>query len=41
MVSSGSTLYVDFGATYGLYQWDGRSWFKLAAADPDKMAVPN
>jgi hypothetical protein len=32
---------VDFGASYGLYKWDGSSWSLLTGANPDKMAVSN
>jgi hypothetical protein len=39
MVASGSTLYVDFGASYGLYKWDGAAWAQLTSANPENMAA--
>jgi hypothetical protein len=37
MIYSGSTLYVDFGASYGLYRWDGTTWAQLTPANPENM----
>ncbi|MEI6261648.1 MAG: hypothetical protein WCR46_17320, partial [Deltaproteobacteria bacterium] len=31
--------YVDFGAAYGLYKWDGASWAQLTSADPENMVT--
>jgi hypothetical protein len=39
MIYSGSTLYVDFGAAYGLYKWDGAAWTQLTAANPENMVA--
>jgi hypothetical protein len=39
MIYSGSTLYVDFGATYGLYKWDGAAWTQLTSANPENMVA--
>jgi hypothetical protein len=40
MVTSGSILYVDFGAL-GLYKWDGAAWSQLTGSSPVIMAVSN
>ena len=39
MVTSGSTLYVDFGVSYGLYKWSGSVWSQLASASPENMVA--
>jgi parallel beta-helix repeat protein len=39
MIYSGSTLYVDFGASYGLYKWDGAAWNQLTSANPENMVT--
>jgi hypothetical protein len=39
MIYSGSTLYVDLGASYGLYKLDGASWTKLTSSDPENMVT--
>ena len=39
MIYSGSTLYVDFGASYGLYKWDGAAWAQLTSANPENMVA--
>jgi hypothetical protein len=39
MIYSGLTLYVDFGASYGLYEWDGDSWAQLTPANPENMVT--
>jgi hypothetical protein len=39
MVTTGSTLYVDFGASYGLYKWDGAAWNQLTPANPESMVA--
>ncbi len=39
MISSGSMLYVDFGASYGLYKWDGAAWTRLTTANPENMVA--
>jgi hypothetical protein len=39
LIYSGSTLYVDFGATYGLYKWDGAAWTLLTSANPENMVT--
>jgi hypothetical protein len=39
MIYSGSTLYVDFGASYGLYKWDGAEWTQLTSANPENMVT--
>jgi hypothetical protein len=39
MITSGSTLYVDFGVSYGLYKWSGGVWSQLASANPENMAA--
>jgi hypothetical protein len=40
MVSAGSTLlYADFGASYGLYKWDGAAWSQLTTANPENMVA--
>jgi hypothetical protein len=39
MIYSGSTLYVDFGASYGLYKWDGAAWTQLTPANPENMVT--
>jgi hypothetical protein len=39
MISSGSTIYVGFGASYGLYKWDGAAWTQLTTANPENMVT--
>jgi hypothetical protein len=39
MISSGSMLYVGFGASYGLYKWDGAAWALLTTANPENMVA--
>jgi Concanavalin A-like lectin/glucanases superfamily/Viral BACON domain len=39
MIYSGSTLYVDFGASHGLYRWDGTAWSQIASANPENMVT--
>jgi len=39
MIYSGSTLYVDFGASHGLYEWDGTAWTQLTTASPENMVA--
>jgi hypothetical protein len=39
MVTSGSTLYVDFGTSYGLYKWYGDAWAQLTPANPENMVA--
>jgi hypothetical protein len=39
MVTSGATLYVNFGASYGLYKWDGTAWSQLTPANPENMVA--
>ena len=39
MMYSGSVLYVDFGASSGLYQWNGVAWTQLTTAVPENMAT--
>ena len=39
MIYSGSTLYMDFGAPYGLYRWDGTAWAQLTTANPENMVA--
>ena len=36
--ASGSTLYVDFGAS-GLWKWDGTAWTQLTSANPENMVT--
>jgi hypothetical protein len=39
MVTSGSTLYVNFGAL-GLWRWDSSAaWFQLTSAHPENMVA--
>ena len=40
MVTSGSTLYVDF-RTFGIYKWNGSSWTQLTGSNPVLMVVLN
>jgi hypothetical protein len=40
MVTSGSTLYVDFGAA-GIWKWNGSSWTQLPKLNPVKMVGSN
>jgi hypothetical protein len=39
MIYSGSTLYVDFGVSYGLCRWDGTAWAQLTPTDPENMVA--
>jgi hypothetical protein len=39
MIYSGSMLYADFGALYGLYKWDGAAWTQLTSANPENMVT--
>jgi hypothetical protein len=39
MVASDSALYVDFGADYGLYKWDGTAWSQLTSASSENMVA--
>ena len=39
MVTSGSTLYVDFGTSDGLCKWDGAAWSQLTSANPENMVT--
>jgi hypothetical protein len=39
MIYSGSTLYVDFGASYGLYKWDGAAWTQITSVSPENMVT--
>ena len=39
MIYSGSTLYADFGASYGLCKWDGAAWSQLTTANPENMVA--
>jgi hypothetical protein len=39
MIYSGSTLYVDFGASYGLCKWDGAAWAQLTSANSENMVT--
>jgi hypothetical protein len=39
IIYSGSTLYVDFGASYGLWKWDGAAWSQLTPVNPENMAT--
>jgi hypothetical protein len=39
LIYSGSTLYVDFGAYYGLQKWNGAEWTQLATINPKSMAA--
>ena len=38
MVTSGSTLYADFGGS-GLWKWNGSSWSQLTSANPENMVA--
>jgi len=38
MVASGSTLYVDFGAS-GLWMWNGAVWSQLSVDNPQNMVA--
>jgi hypothetical protein len=39
VTSGGSTLYADFGTSWGLWKWDGASWSKISALNPEKMVI--
>ncbi len=39
MIYSCSTLYVDFGTTYGLKKWNGTAWTQLTSANPENMVA--
>ena len=39
LIYFGSTLYVDFGASYGLQKWNGAAWTPLTSANPRSMVA--
>ena len=39
MIFSGSTLYADFGASYGIRKWDGTAWSQLSESNPENMVI--
>jgi len=39
MIYCGSTLYADFGTSYGLSKWDGAAWTQLTSANPENMVA--
>jgi len=39
MVTSGATLYVNFGASDGLYKWDGAAWSQITTSNPENMVT--
>ena len=40
MIYSGATLYAGFGASYGLWKWDGAAWSQLTSDNPENI-VPS